>query len=134
MITLYMVFKVDSSYTNVLTITDNKKDCDKYISRLLLIDNGEHFFSWCNLRNLEHNEESWMKYLRTVGVDCSNYKIRKMKYKTKDIATLLRLYNKCIPLGCDYDTDEEIENFLSSLTPEKKAEFDDYIKSQEQGK
>lgn len=126
MVTLYMVTlsKIETpEQMRFFTITDNKKDCELYINKKLKIDYIEHFKMWCDLREIPMNDDSWSKYVMTDFVDKRKYVIRRMKYKVKDLASILRLSNGCIPIGCGYESKEEYEAFLRTLPPEKLEEF-----------
>ena len=111
-ITLYMV--VDSEFTKtnarIYTITTTKAQCEKYINLLLMVTHKEHYSSWCELRNLKaENNSSWEAYKKCCLTD-KKYHIIKTKHKADGIALIFRLYNKCIPLGCGYESEVEYAN------------------------
>lgn len=113
-VTIYLVVTNtdDPEEIKVLTASNKLQDCFKYLDKLYKLENKDHFRMWCELRGLELNNDSWVKYARTGAFDSEKYVIRKMKYNARTIATIFRLQNGCMPLNIGYETPEELYNFL----------------------
>lgn len=130
MITLYAVMydrPDDPSLAyKCLTVSHRRKDCDAYLSRRLMLDNFRHFSAWCGLRGIAADDDGWGRYL-SEGVlsddELGKYCVTKLKYRKGDIASLFRMYNGCIPLGCGFEKDEEYELLLKALPEETAKEI-----------
>lgn len=129
MITLYMVMLKDVSKPEnrmIFTISEKVSECESYLNNLMLLDNKEHFISWCNIHECPVNDLSWKKYLKLDIVDKNKYVIRKVKYSKNDIASILRMFNHCIPMG-GFETENEIKLFLNNLPQDKFEELSKII-------
>ena len=111
---LYLVFEKDNQ-DSLVTILDDKKQISEYINRRILIDNYEHYLMWCDLRKLDFkNSENELLYINTL-LDSNEevlskytYIVKKVYYKRDKIASILRMFNKCVPLGCSYENAFEL--------------------------
>lgn len=113
--------------TKIYTITSSKKDCSKYITRKLMMENFPHFSAWCALHGVSADETGWDRYVDAGIVpeeDFGKYSILRLAYGRDDLAHLMRVLNKCLPLGCDYERDDEYGYFLNSLEPELRTEIE----------
>ena len=107
-LTYYIVIDNDLDLNNshLYTVCQSKKDCEEFIDRYLLVQNFEHYKSWCDLRKLEHNEESWRQYSKSVSIQ-NKYKILKVKNTLNNVLGMLRKSYDCVHLDCSYETDFE---------------------------
>lgn len=131
MITLYAVMYDHPEDPNLrykcLTVSHRRKDCDAYLNRRLMMDNFSHFSAWCGLRGIKADDAGWQRYV-DAGVlsdgELSKYCVSKLRYRKGDIASLFRMYNGCIPLGCGFEKDEEYELLMRSLPDETVREIE----------
>ena len=101
-----------------VTFTATHHDAVIALDQYLYLKHYSHFRLWCSLHNcpVDHGD-SWRKYARAViEPEMENqeeplYTIIKIDYKANVIASLLRSFNKCIPLGCPFDTEEELNDY-----------------------
>lgn len=121
----------DPNKINFLTIASKKEECIEYINRRLLLENKEHFIGWCGLRDLDYKDfESWKAYVASTGnVSMNKYVVSKVKYRIKDVATIFRMFNECVPIGVSYETDAEMVNFMQKLPKETVDKIEEELKS-----
>ena len=134
-ITLYIVVNADFAKTNarIYTITTKKSQCEKYINTLLMLENKDHYASWCELRHLDVNKDSsWEKYKFNCLKE-PKYRIMRTKHTAENVAIIFRMFNKCIPLGCGFETDIEYANIAMEICSdsELKEIADGLIKGME---
>lgn len=116
--------KKEFDLSNVVfyTITSKKKDCEEYINRRVFIENREHYVSWCGIRGLNYKDDkSWEQYITTSDININKYVISKINYKIKDVATIFRLFNHCVPVGASYEEEYEVIQLLQSI-PKKSLD------------
>ncbi len=101
-----------------ITFTATRHDAIIALDQYLYLKHYTHFRLWCGIhdREVDHGA-SWRDYAQTVindesveGADAP-YQIVKIDYDPNVIASLLRSYNHCTPLGCPFDTDEELSDY-----------------------
>lgn len=86
------------------TIATKYSNCFDYLVKLTCLENKDHYNQWCEIHNLNNNDElSSLEYVKAVGLS-KNYSILKVFYSLEDIAIWLRLVNSCIPIGCSYES------------------------------
>ena len=110
-----------------LTITTTRKDAIEYANALLKNLHLEHFTLWCNVRNYVVDDPSaWLEYL----INCINqeelkeYKVVKIYTNKANMAVIMRLFNGCVPLGCDFESDLEIKVYDKKLDELKSKVFE----------
>lgn len=136
MIALYLVLPHDIDETPnkiIYTVSDNKKDCIKYINNLLMIRHKPHYSQWCLLHNEKVGNSSWDKYVELGNVldtEFNNFIIKKIGYNKKTIASILRMFNRCVPIG-GYESEEETMLFLNSIPEDKRKELERELEKQE---
>ena len=105
------------------------------VNRILFLQHYIHYNLWCEHRNLSPNEDSWNLYVEQnilqQDID-KEYDIAKIEYTPEMIASLFRMFSGCVPMGLDFELDEEMDFFDESdpnLTPlqRKIAEAIDQI-------
>jgi hypothetical protein len=117
---------------NFLTITSKKEHCQEYIHRRLLIENKEHYTSWCSLRGIDYKQEgTWESYIASTGsVKFDKYIISKVKYDITSVATIFRMFNDYVPIGASYEDPQEVNNFFSKLTEDELKNITDSMKKE----
>lgn len=108
----------------VYTITSTLDSCIEYMDCLLKLDNKEHYELWCENHNFEINKESWDNYKENViGTSQDDkYLIGKYTYPMTYISTILRMHNRCQPLGCSYEDKKEYDYYLKGIVEDKIRE------------
>ena len=119
-----------------VTFTATHSDAVMALDQYLYLKHYTHFRQWCPLHGLPvDHANSWLRYSEEViaseynAGDAPLYTIARITYKPNIIASLLRTYNYCTPLGLPFDTSEEIEEYAkrvedlpdSELSPIEKA-------------
>ncbi len=101
-----------------VTFTATRHDAIIALDQYLYLKHYAHFRLWCGLHNLEVDHgTSWSEYARMVinseilPDQEAPYTIVKIDYEANVIASLLRTHNHCTPLGCPFDTDEELDAY-----------------------
>lgn len=121
--TLFLVtLATDKHLNHVYTITEKKKQAEEWINKMTYIENRKHFKMWCELKGVTSDpendgfNESWCQYYDScISTADPKYVMSKVSYKPANIATLFRIYNKCVPIGCSYDEDIEIAAALKTM-------------------
>ena len=110
-VSFFAVFKKENPDA-FLTITVKKQEAIEYALKLLKLEHLSHFQAWCMLRDYDYNSQKpWDKYFEECisEAEKSDYIISKISYNIKDLAAIIRMFGKCAPLGCSYDTPVEYE-------------------------
>ena len=121
-ITMWAIIDTDYPETPV-SFTATREDAQIALDQYIYLKHYTHFRLWCENHNLkvDHNE-NWRNYIHTVMqnevsqedlADPSKapYRLEKISYPANVIASLLRSYNHCAPLGCPFDTEEELADY-----------------------
>ena len=114
-IPLYFVYRNENPASLVTVLTD-KKQIDEFIDRMIIVDNWAHFKMWCNLRKLDYknleNQYAYIdNYIAANPEEAeSNYTfiVRKTLYTKEALASILRMFNGCVPIGCSYENPVEV--------------------------
>lgn len=100
---------------NICTIVTKKKHIGEYVSRKAIKDHKEHYIAWLKNHNLIDNSESRNKYLSLLVADqdpsITNISIRQQTYSSEVVAAVFRMFNKCAPVGCSYEIEQEKEYY-----------------------
>lgn len=104
---------------NILSVVTTKEEADEYIDRRLFAESFEHYSSWCALRELDKNSDSWLAYKKVIDIPYY-YEETRVDYKT--ISGLLRIFYGCVPIGCSFDTLIETSTLLTKLKEEEEQE------------
>lgn len=123
-VNLYMV--VDKEDANkIYTIVATEKDVVEYIDTMLYIMNYPHFKMWCDNQFKQECEESWREYKSSMELDATEpFSVLKMTLDTQHVAAIYRTIQDCVPVGCSYETDAEINRFLEKLSPEDRVDVE----------
>lgn len=121
----------DLGNIQILTLTETEKDCEEYINNRLRIENRVHFSSWCSLHQKDVNaNESWQEYMNLGIVDITKYYISKVSYTHANIAAILRMFNHCVPVGCNYDLPEEYNYLINQLPIEIQNDLESMLEEE----
>jgi len=96
----------------LLTVTDNKKEADEYINKLLFEKHRQEFESWCYFRNIlepQEIESMWPKYFNEVldKKEKSMYFSQKIFYRKAELGAIVRMFCGCPSIGCSFELHEE---------------------------
>lgn len=103
--------------TNILTICERDVDCFEYLGNYLYLQHQEHYKSWCNLRKKDYkSKDSWKEYVSSCLGDelLNNYNIFPAYINAEMLCLLMRMYKRCIPLGCSFEHEIEEEVMLET--------------------
>lgn len=100
---------------NICSIVSSKKQIQEYILNKVINDHRTHYSLWLSNHGLKDNDQSKNIYvnLRLAGGDPSveEFCVREQIYNTSGIAAMFRIFNKCEPIGCSYETRSEKEYY-----------------------
>lgn len=133
---------IDNDYPDdPVTFVSTYDEAIMALDQYLYLKHYTHFRQWCPLHGYKvDHSKAWLAYSKTVlreeYIGSPLYTIVQINYEPNVIASLLRAYNHCTPMGLPFDTPEEIDEFAtrmeelpeSELTPLEKslsALFDD---------
>lgn len=124
-LTCYLVYDCqgndDANFSELLplTIVKNIKEFNEFVSRYILVKNYTHYKMWCELRKYDpENDDIAYEYLQTCHIeDFYNYCAVKVKYSKDNLLSILRMFNKCMPVGASYETDLE-RTYMNSIIEE----------------
>ena len=86
-------FVVDSCDNRlVYTITSKKSECEEYIAKKVKNDYYPHYISWCELRGLEENSNSWIEYVKTRAQDINVNYVIISSFHTKKLHNLIQMF------------------------------------------
>lgn len=114
-IPLYLVYRNENPASLVAVLAD-KKQIDEFIDRMIIVDNWAHFKMWCNLRKLDYksleSQYSYIdNYVATNPEEAESkytFIVRKTLYTKEALASILRMFNGCVPIGCSYESPVEV--------------------------
>lgn len=103
-----------------VTFTATRQEALIALDQYLYLKHYKHFRLWCPLHGYEVDHgEAWATYSKTISQTEYNgsplYTIVQIDYEPNVIASLLRTYHGCVPMGCPFDTDEELGEFSAYL-------------------
>ena len=112
---LYLVYKNEDD-SSLVTVLEKEYQIDEFIHRNILVHNYKHFKAWCDLRQLDYTKlESENAYVNNFldtateeDLKKYTYIIKKVYYTKTALASILRMFNGCFPLGCSYETEVEV--------------------------
>lgn len=116
---LWAVFETAHPETPI-TFTSTREEAYLALDQYIYLKHYVHFRSWCELNNtpIDHSL-SWKRYSEVAlkeELSIPNmYTVMKVSYSAAILASLLRSVNNCIPMGCPFDTDEELEDFANNF-------------------
>lgn len=127
--TLYAL-KTKEFPNSFLTLALNKNQVKEYFFKLLQAKFFEHYIAWCKIKNLDSSsEQSWLEYYSTCIPDSEKdkYEISKYIYPFSSIASIIRMFVGCVPIGCSFNNKSEYEYFVNSMSDEDKEKFNEEI-------
>lgn len=107
--------------SNLCTIVSRKKEVGEYIFNRVIIDNYDHYSRWLTLHYVDGNDTHDRRKEYIVNVlDYPNvfkdFYVKKMTYTADSVASLLRITCGCLPVGCGYEKDSEVNAIIQSFT------------------
>ena len=96
------------------------------LDQYLYLKHYKHFRLWCPLHGHEvDHSRAWAEYSRTAmnlnAPEGPLYTVVKIEYDPNTIASLLRHVNACTPLGCAFETPEELDEYSAYLAKKSEA-------------
>ena len=102
-----------------LTITATKEESEEYINKRVYLQKKSHYEQWCSLRDLQVTMESWDKYIKLFPDELNKYVILELEYDYKNVATVFRMFNGCVPIGTSYEDPAEAMLILQKMREER---------------
>lgn len=126
-IPLYLVYRNENP-ASLVTVLADKNQIDEFIDRMIIVDNWGHFKMWCSLRELDYKSlESQYSYIDNYvaanpqeAESKYTFIVRKTLYTKEALASILRMFNGCVPIGCSYES--PVETTYANLIYSKLAE------------
>lgn len=126
-IPLYLIYRNEDP-SSLVTVLSDKKQIDEFINRMIIVDNWDHFKMWCDLRNLDYksteSQYSYIaNYIETNTEEAESkytFIVKKTLYTKEALASILRMFNGCVPVGCSYEN--PVEATYANLIYSKLAE------------
>ena len=121
-IDLYFISKcketasVEEFNENICSVVSNKKQITEYILNSTITKHKAHYISWLKNHNLANNDKSKSIYvtllLEDSTQDLESFCVKKQTYNAETIAETFRIYMKCAPVGCSYESEDERNYYL----------------------
>lgn len=108
-LTYYIVTNNDNDINKRLyySICSSKKECEEFIDTYLILENIDHYLSWCNLREVNPKDDSnWKVYKKALELE-NKFLVIKVKNTMNNILAIVRKSMRCPLIGCSYETDFE---------------------------
>lgn len=121
---LYLVYKSEDA-NSLVTVLEKEYQINEFINRNIIVHNYNHFKAWCKLREMDYtkieSENAYIdNFLDTATEESLNkytYIVKKVYYTKTALASILRMFNGCLPLGCSYET--EVEDVYAKVLVEE---------------
>jgi len=121
-VTKYKYYVIIAPGDEIISIIHKKENVTKVLMQLAYQKYEHHFLLWCEhhgyfnskedlvkIKKILTDNEAWKEYFRLQAEEISNYlsafTVKKLIYSKESIASVLRMFNHCIP----FNTDEESE-------------------------
>lgn len=114
---------IDSKNNRTLSIVMSKKQVAEYLDAYLKGSNFNHYKMWCELRNLELDENSWRQYKFATRPSLEGIVIKTGKMEISYLLSAFRTVCGCLPLMLPWETDAEMSTFIDSLPDEARIEI-----------
>lgn len=112
-VTLWAVVPHDGS--GLYTVTRTRKQALEYVETAYYYNSKAHYSTWCAMRGLEEGDASWGRYARDVLSGKPDlFDVRKVRYGMDDLATLIRSFCGCKPIGCSFDSELETLSLVAA--------------------
>ena len=115
---------------NICTFISNKKYIQDYIVNRSIVKNWDHYVSWLECHDKKDDKQSKYDYISMClgwQETFSKFCVKKQVYNSDGIATILRILNRCLPVGAEYESEDEINiltNYFSEIIDEVKNNVD----------
>ena len=129
--TLYLVTKnmptIEECLCNVITVLPKEKYALPYIYGHITRTKQDHYTNWCALHNMDENLTSTVReYVNTCWYDeITNYAVVKERYNKENIAKMLRMLSCSLPVGGEWEFEDEVENYIEFQ--ERCKEYDEAV-------
>lgn len=112
-VTLWAVVPNDGS--GLYTVTRTRKQALEYVGLAYFYSSKAHYAAWCATHGLQEDGASWRKYTRDVLSGKPDlFDVKKMRYGIDDLATLIRSFCGCKPIGCSFDSELETLSLMAA--------------------
>lgn len=118
-ITMWAIIDNDNPDTPV-TFTATREDALLALDQYLYLKHYKHFRLWCPIHGytVDHGA-AWVAYSKTA-IDAGSeenprYTLARLEYEPNTLASIIRQYYGCIPMGCPFDTDDELNGYSNYL-------------------
>ena len=127
----YLVCEADND-ESIVCVCSTVKEIGEFINSKILVDHFDHYKRWCELKNIDFNDiTSKRSYLINYfnnsseeTLDKYSYIIKKINYDKATVAAVLRILHGYIPLGCSYESPEEVQTELDIVAEREKLELE----------
>ena len=115
---------------NICTFVSDKKHIQDYIINRSIIKNWSHYNAWLKCHDKQDDKKSRYEYIiMCLGWEetFNKFCVKKQVYNSDGIATILRIMNRCLPVGAEYESEDEINiltNYFSEIMDEVKNNVD----------
>lgn len=107
---VYLVYRNEQE-DSLVTILSQQDQINEFIDRMVIIDHWKHYVAWCKLRELNYKTktsesayiDNFYKIATQEDIKHYTYIVKKVAYNTDAIASILRMFNGCVPIGCSYE-------------------------------
>ena len=123
LVSFFIVSDIDNK-NKIYTFTNSYDQAYEYMCKLYLyLYRYDHYYNWCELRNLKPGDEAIVKYIIENELDVlSKFSIDLISYTENNLSALFRIYNGCVPLNCSYETTEEQRIYSEKLKYETEKD------------
>lgn len=114
----YFYTVIAVSNTEFISVVNSLDEASVVIDKLLRLKYDDHFKKWAEFRNLKVDDvNSWYEYEETcIPIEDvqSSYAIIKTSYTMGELASIIRMFTCCVPLGLPFEGDMESAYYLAS--------------------
>lgn len=112
----YLVFTADGE-KNLLTVLEKKSQIQEYTRSRIIADHWTHYKEWCNLHgHVPSSPQAKDEYINSYMDNASSeevtkytYWVEKVYFTKSSLISGLRMLYGCIPLGCSYENEHEVD-------------------------
>ena len=115
---------------NICTFVSDKKHIQDYIVNRSIVKNWNHYVSWLECHDKKDDKQSKYDYISMClgwQETFSKFCVKKQVYNSDGIAAILRILNHCLPVGAEYESENEINiltNYVNQIIDKIKNDID----------
>lgn len=115
---------------NICTFVSDKKHIQDYIVNRSIVKNWDHYVSWLECHDKKDDKQSKYDYISMClgwQETFSKFCVKKQVYNSDGIAAILRILNHCLPVGAEYESENEINiltNYVNQIIDKIKNDID----------